>query len=159
MLKILLCSLSVLLATLSHAQSSIRDDLVGDWLCEAKMQNIHAKNIIRYHQDGWAHELIEYIDKSLPPYQSFLNITSITYDWHVQDDKLYMTNQKINEDYTYHFIGDSLVKLSDQATADIKAEVEQLMEVNNQHSVEFDGKDRHRYIFEDGFFGECRRLT
>lgn len=159
MTKMLLLSLSVLAVALpSYAKSSMRDDLVGDWLCESRHEDNHAEGIMRLYPNGKGVELIEYIDKDLPPYYSYLDMTSLTYDWHVKDSKLYMSNQKINEYHLYDFTDNGLVRWSDMDIADAKAEYERLLNAYNWNIIEFDGKDKHRYTFEDGSFGECRRL-
>lgn len=150
----LMLTLSVLPA---YAANFTREDLVGDWLCQAKDEGYQQPGLLRYHADGTAEEFSETIMQE-NSYASLALLAS-RYRWQLKGDELHMSQMSIDFYEFYEFTPNGLVKIDDATTAAIQSTVLASFQENNWHYLEFDDKDHHRYRFDDGFGGECRRLA
>lgn len=158
MMKKRLFILALLAAALpSHAMDFTRADVVGDWICQAKDLGYRQTGIIRYHADGTATEFAEHITKSAS--DASLIIASMYYHWQLKGDELHMSQMEMGVYEYYDFTPNGLVKADDAQTEQLKTIAFEGFQENNWHYLEFDGKDKHRYRFTDGFTGHCRRLS
>lgn len=141
------------------AKSWTQNDLVGDWLCTAKDDEITRQTLMQYHADGTATEMIE--DRYQYPDYADIEIMQIHYKWQVRDNRLYMSDHQLPDYWYYHqFKGAPLQAISEAATSEMKAQFLNRASDDDHswHYVEFDGTDKHRAVFEDGFFVDCHRL-
>lgn len=149
---------AMILPMTALANSSISaPDVVSDWHCVADSEYHSEKALMRYHADGTATEFMEIKEKvnHLPE----LEFSIMNYQWQLKDNKLLMSNPDITY-YQYYFIlpDGGFYKFDDEVNAEGRALMIESFEENNWHYIEFDGKDKHRYYFEDGYEGHCQRL-
>lgn len=159
-MKKLFTVLALMSVTLSaHAGIAFtKDDLVGDWICQADDEGYSNASLMRYHRDGMVDEFVEarYKDNYIP---SIENI-SVHYRWQLKGDKLHMSDYQIGLHEMYDLLPVGLMRVSGEYEALARAEHEKLFAVDNNtwHYVSFDDKDHHRFYYEDGTDGECRRI-
>lgn len=159
-MKKLFTVLALMSATLSaHAGIAFtKDDLVGDWICQAGDEAYSNSGLVRYHADGTADEFAEarFKDNYIPSVENI----SLHYRWQLKGDKLHISDYRIGLFEMRDLLPVGLMRVSDEYEAHAIAEYEEFFAVDNNtwHYVSFDDKDHHRYYYEDSTGGECRRI-
>lgn len=159
-MKKLFTVLALMSATLSaHADIAFtKDDLVGDWICQADDEVYSNSALVRYHADGTADEFAEgrFKDNYIPSVENI----SLHYRWQLKGDKLYMSDYQIGLFEMRDLLPVGLMRVSDEYEAITIAEYEEFFtrDENTWHYVSFHDKDHHRFYYEDGTDGECRRI-
>lgn len=145
------------LAMPSHAMSFTRGDMIGDWLCQTDYQDEKNIGLMRYHADGTADEYNEIIYQS--PSSPTLEFIGSHYNWRLEGDKLHMDGINSLAYYEqYYFLPGGLVRVDDSETAEYQEYIVESYQQDNWHYVAFDDKDTHRFYFENGYGGVCKRL-
>lgn len=154
---LLISAILMALAMPSHAMSFTRGDMIGDWLCQTDYQGEKNTGLMRYHADGTADEYNEIIYQS--PSSPTLEFIGSHYNWRLEGDKLHMDGFNSLAYYEqYYFLPGGLVRVDDSETAEYQEYIVESYQENNWHYVAFDDKDTHRFYFENGYGGVCKRL-
>lgn len=154
---LLISAILMALAMPSHAMSFTRGDMIGDWLCQTAYQGQKDTGLMRYHADGTADEYIEIIYQS--PSSPTLEFIGSHYNWRLEGDKLHMDGINSLAYYEqYYFLPGGLVRVDDSETAEYQEYIVESYQQDNWHYVAFDDKDTHRFYFENGYGGVCKRL-
>lgn len=159
MMKFIL-TLALLLPTLVMANvNSYHKDIIGNWQCVAESEDYKSSSIMRYYADGSAKEWIEVRDERGD--YSTIEFMVMEYDWQVVGNKLHMsglTDFVFYESYYKLNPYQTPIKSSDETIQEMKEIIAQNSQENSWHYIEFEGKDKHHYRFEDGYSGTCQRL-
>lgn len=152
-------ALIVVLPSISFANTNaLTQDLVGSWHCVADDGSYLKKALIHYYANGSATELVEIIAGA--DYLPERELIVFDYQWKAKDNKLFMNNLSIAYYQDYFISADgSFHKIDSEATEGKKAFLTEHYQKDNWHYIEFDGKNKHRYYFEDGYEGHCQRLS
>lgn len=154
---LLISAILMALVLPSHAMSFTRGDMIGDWLCQTAYQGQKDTGLMRYHADGTADEYIEIIYQS--PSSPTLEFIGSHYNWRLEGDKLHMDGINSLAYYEqYYFLPGGLVRVDDSETAEYQEYIVESYQQDNWHYVAFDDKDTHRFYFENGYGGVCKRL-
>ena len=154
---LLISAILMALAMPSHAMSFTRGDMIGDWLCQTAYQGQKDTGLMRYHADGTADEYNEIIYQS--PSSPTLEFIGSHYNWRLEGDKLHMDGFNSLAYYEqYYFLPGGLVRVDDSETAEYQEYIVESYQQDNWHYVAFDDKDTHRFYFENGYGGVCKRL-
>ena len=154
---LLISAILMALAMPSHAMSFTRGDMIGDWLCQTAYQGQKDTGLMRYHADGTADEYNEIIYQS--PSSPTLEFIGSHYNWRLEGDKLHMDGFNSLAYYEqYYFLPGGLVRVDDSETAEYQEYIVESNQEDNWHYVAFDDKDTHRFYFENGYGGVCKRL-
>ena len=154
---LLISAILMALAMPSHAMSFTRGDMIGDWLCQTAYQGEKNTGLMRYHADGTADEYNEIIYQS--PSSPTLEVIGSHYNWRLEGDKLHMDGINSLAYYEqYYFLPGGLVRVDDSETAEYQEYIVESNQEDNWHYVAFDDKDTHRFYFENGYGGVCKRL-
>lgn len=133
-----------------------QEDVVGDWRCTYQDDEVTLTELMQYRADGTAVEMLE--GRYIYPYHEAIEVMLLKYRWHLEGNRLYMSDDQLLKYDYYHYIAGMPLQSDELTTAEMRAGILQSFEDNAWHYIEFDGKDRHRYTFEDGFSGDCQRL-
>lgn len=157
-MKKFLLVLTFMLPVVALANGRTHEDLVGSWHCVADDGSYLKKALIHYYANGSATELVEIIAGA--DYLPERELIVFDYQWKAKDNKLFMNNLSIAyyQDYSISADG-SFHKIDSEAAEGKKAFLTEHYQKDNWHYIEFKGKDKHHYYFEDGYEGHCQRLT